>query len=65
MTRTEDDYLIGERIKVANEKDPGVVTRIDQERGLIYVLFKRFREEAYPYPEALYQNILTPLVTKK
>ena len=43
MTRTEDDYLIGERIKVANEKEPGVVTRIDQERGLIYVLFKNKR----------------------
>ncbi len=65
MTKTEYDYLIGERIKVVNEKEPGVVTRIDEERGLIYVLFKRFREEAYAYPEALYQNILIPLVQKK
>ncbi len=65
MLKKEDKYLIGEKIKVVNEKEPGVVTRIDEARGLIYVLFKRFREEAYPYPEAIDQGILTPLVQRK
>lgn len=65
MLKKEDKHLIGERIKVVNEKEPGVVTRIDEDRGLIYVLFKRFREEAYPYPEAIDQGLLTPLVQRK
>lgn len=65
MSWQDETYLIGEKIKVQDEKEAGVVTRIDVERGLIYVLFKRFREEAYPYPEALDQGILTPLVQKK
>ncbi len=65
MLKKEDKYLIGEKIKVVNEKEPGVVTRIDEARGLIYVLFKRFREESYPNPEAIDQGILTPLVQRK
>ena len=65
MAWHNETYLIGEKIKVLNEKEPGVVTRIDKDRGLMYVLFKRIREEAYPYPEAIDQGILTPLVQQK
>lgn len=59
-----DTCLIGERVKVENEKDEGVVTRIDTDRGLIYVLFKRMREEAYPYPEAVEQKVIDPVEAK-
>ncbi|MDY0276947.1 MAG: hypothetical protein RBQ97_02565 [Acholeplasma sp.] len=65
MSWSNDTYLIGEKVKIENEKDEGVVTRIDKNRGLIYVLFKRMREEAYPYPEALDQNIIIPLEKKR
>lgn len=65
MAWNNETYLIGEKVKVENEKYPGVVTRIDMERGLIYVIFKRMREEAYPYPEVLEQNIVIPMITKK
>jgi len=60
----QDKEIIGEKVKVIDEKDEGVVTRIDRKRGLIYVLFKRMREEAYPYREALEQGIIVP-VNKK
>jgi hypothetical protein len=65
MAWSNETYLIGEKVKVENEKGFGVITRIDQERGLIYVLFKRMREEAYPFPEAIEQGILKPEVQKK
>lgn len=65
MAWSDETYIIGERCRVENEKDEGVITRIDKERGLIYVLFKRMREEPYPYPEAIDQGILIPLVQKK
>jgi len=65
MAWSNETYLIGERVRVENEKDEGVVTRIDQERGLVYVLFKRMREQAYPYPEALEQKVIVPFVKKK
>lgn len=65
MAWSNETYLIGEKVKVENEKGFGVVTRIDKERGLVYVLFKRMREEAYPYPEAIEQGILKPEVQKK
>ncbi|HHT55535.1 MAG TPA: hypothetical protein GX012_03125 [Acholeplasma sp.] len=65
MAWSNETYLIGERVKVENEKEEGVVTRIDQNRGLIYVLFKRMREEPYPFPEALDQGVIVPLVKKK
>ncbi|HHT98871.1 MAG TPA: hypothetical protein GXZ79_02170 [Acholeplasma sp.] len=65
MAWNDETYLIGERVRVENEKNPGVVTRIDKERGLIYVLYKRMREEAYPYPEVIDQKIMIPLVQKK
>lgn len=65
MAWTNVTYLIGEMVKVENEKDEGVVTRIDKERGLIYVLFKRMREQPYPFPEALEQGLIVPLVKKK
>lgn len=65
MAWSNETYLIGERVDVENEKDEGVVTRIDQERGLVYVLFKRMREQAYPYPEALEQKIIKPKVSRK
>ncbi len=65
MAWSNETYLIGEKVRVENEKGFGVITRIDQERGLIYVLFKRMREEAYPYPEAIDQGKLKPEVQKK
>ncbi|MBN2268834.1 MAG: hypothetical protein WC134_00760 [Acholeplasmataceae bacterium] len=65
MAWSNETYLIGEKVKVENEKGFGVITRIDLERGLVYVLFKRMREEAYPYPEAIEQGILKPEVQKK
>lgn len=65
MSWNNDSYLIGEKIKVENEKDFGIVSRIDFERGLIYVVFRRGREEAYPYPESINQKILTPQVQPK
>jgi len=65
MAWSNETYLIGEKVKVENEKGFGVITRIDFERGLIYVLYKRMREEAYPYPESLEQGRLKPEVTKR
>lgn len=65
MLTKEQKNLIGEKIRVELEREIGVVTRIDTERGLIYVLFKRMREEAYPYPEALDQGLLVPVEKKK
>jgi len=58
MAWSNETFLIGEKVKVEGEKGFGVITRIDIERGLVYVLFKRMREEAYPYPEAIEQHIL-------
>jgi hypothetical protein len=52
MAWSNETYLIGEKVKIEGEKGFGVITRIDVPRGLVYVLFKRMREEAYPYPEA-------------
>lgn len=65
MSWHNETYLIGERTKVEGEKNYGVITRIDKDRGLIYVLFSKMREETFPYPESLDQGILTPLVDKK
>lgn len=65
MSWSNETYLIGERAKVQNETDEGVITRIDKQRGLVYILFKRMREEAYPYPEAIDQGIIIPLVKKR
>ncbi|NWN46053.1 hypothetical protein [Candidatus Phytoplasma pruni] len=60
-----DNHLIGERVKVENEKEIGVVTRIDFDNGLIYVLFKRMREVIYNYPEVLENNTIKPFLLKK
>ncbi|MBE0700863.1 MAG: hypothetical protein IH571_04165 [Acholeplasmataceae bacterium] len=65
MAWSNETYLIGEKVKVEGEKGHGVITRIDTNRGLIYVLYKRMREEAYPYPEAIDQQKLKPEVVKK
>lgn len=65
MAWSNETYLIGEKVRVENEKDHGVITRIDTVRGLIYVLYKRMREEAYPYPEAIEQGKLIPEVKKR
>lgn len=65
MAWSNETYLIGERVKVEGEKGYGVITRIDTERGLVYVLFKRMREEAYPYPEAIEQQKLRSEVKQK
>jgi len=65
MAWSNETYLIGEKVKVEGEKGFGVITRIDVKRGLVYVLFKRMREEAYPYPESIEQNILKTTAHKK
>ena len=65
MAWNDETYLIGEKVKVELEKDFGIVTRIDFQSGLIYVLFKKMREVAYPYPEAIDENIIIPQVNKK
>ncbi|WP_025724646.1 hypothetical protein [Acholeplasma granularum] len=65
MAWSNDTYLIGERIRVEGERDLGIVTRLDTQRGLIYVMFKRQREEAYTYPESLENETLQPLVAKR
>ncbi|PEH36190.1 hypothetical protein M33023_04880 [Candidatus Phytoplasma asteris] len=58
------NYLIGTRAKVQNETQIAVITRIDYQRGFIYLLFKRMREEKYPFPQSLNQNIIQPIVSK-
>ncbi|MGE9276451.1 MAG: hypothetical protein ACQKHC_00955 [Candidatus Phytoplasma pruni] len=65
LHNNDNYYLIGERVKVENEKEIGVVTRIDFDNGLIYVLFKRMREVIYNYPEVLENNIIKPFLLKK
>lgn len=65
MAWSNETYLIGERIRVQDEKDAGVVTRIDLQRGLIYVMFKRLREEVYAYPQSIEEGILVPLINKR
>ncbi|MDV3198100.1 MAG: hypothetical protein Q8888_00355 [Vigna little leaf phytoplasma] len=65
MSWYNDTYIIGEKVKVKDEEEIGVVTRIDFENGFIYVLFKRMREVMYNYPESLNNNIIRPLVSKK
>jgi len=60
MANYQYKNLIGGKVKVINETSHGVVTRIDVERGLIYVLFKRNREEVYSFPESIEQQIIIP-----
>jgi hypothetical protein len=38
---------------------------VDAKKGVIFVLHKRMREQAYPYPEAIDNGTLKPEVTKK
>lgn len=64
MAWHDDTKIIGEKVQVKNEKEMGVVTRIDEERGLVFVQFKRMREESYPYPEAFEQNYLVMKYSK-
>ncbi|WP_308705361.1 hypothetical protein [Candidatus Phytoplasma meliae] len=54
--------LIGQRARVENEKEIAVITRIDFQRGFIYLLFKRMREEKYPFPQALEDNLIKPII---
>lgn len=65
MSSYEYKYIIGEKVKVLNEKNPGVVTRIDVERGLIYVLFPRNREEVFSFPESIEQEIILVPANKR
>lgn len=65
MASHNETRIIGEKVAVKNEKDLGVVTRIDYERELVYVLFPRMREVAYPYPEALEQGYLIVKYSKR
>lgn len=64
MQTTVKNYLIGTRAKVQNESQIAVITRIDYQRGFVYLLFKRMREEKYPFPQALEQNIIQPIISK-
>lgn len=61
MSWNDETFLIGEKVKVTGEKETGVVTRIDLQKGLIYVLFKKMREVAYAYPETLDENLIVPV----
>ena len=65
MNKNPDARIIGEKVKVANEKHPGVVTRIDYQRGLIYVLFKSNKEVPYAYPEDIQKGVLEPIIPVK
>ena len=65
MAWNNETYLIGEKVRVEGEKFNGVVARIDSERGLIYILYPRLREEVYSYPESLDQQLIIPLVQKR
>lgn len=65
MAWSNETYLIGEKIRVEGERDLGIVTRLDLTRGLIYVMFKRLRKEAYPYPESIENETLQPIVTQQ
>ncbi|MDC9032104.1 hypothetical protein [Columbia Basin potato purple top phytoplasma] len=65
MAWHNDTYVIGEKVKVSNEIEIGVVTRIDFQKGFICVLFKRMREVIYDYPLSLENGTITPLVNKK
>lgn len=65
MAWSNETYLIGEKIRVEGERDLGIVTRLDLTRGLIHVMFKRLREEAYPYPESIENETLQPIVTQQ
>ncbi len=64
MAWHDESRIIGEKVQVKNEKDMGVVTRIDYERDLVFVQFKRMREESYPYPEAFEQGYLVVKLSK-
>ncbi|MDY0209802.1 MAG: hypothetical protein RBQ91_00140 [Acholeplasma sp.] len=59
MSWGNETRIVGEKVTVVAEKEIGVITRIDKDRNLVYVLFKKMREVAYPYPEAFEQNYLT------
>lgn len=65
MSFQEQRRLVGEKVLVKNEKTLGVITRVDEERALVYVQFKRMREVGYPYPEAFEQGYLSIKVSKK
>lgn len=58
---SEENYksYIGDKVKVEGESTLGVVSRIDFDRGLVYVLFTRLREEVYPFPEAITSGKIT------
>ena len=62
------DYkkYIGESVIVLTKKPDGtkepkegVITRIDLQRGLVWVLFPRLREEAFAYPEDIDSGKIT------
>ncbi|QTX02750.1 hypothetical protein LFWB_1800 [Candidatus Phytoplasma luffae] len=65
MTWYNETYIIGERVKVRNEKEIGVVTRIDFEKGFICVLFPKIREVIFNYPEDLENENIKPFVVRK
>lgn len=58
MAWHDESKIVGEKVKVKEETEMGVISRIDHERKLVYVLFPKMREQSYPYPESLEQGYL-------
>ena len=64
MSWNNETYLIGEKVET-KDGNSGVITRIDKENGLIYVLFKQMREEKFLYPEDLELKKITVKAKQK
>lgn len=62
MSRPVYQYLIGKLVKF--EQEVGVITRVDLERGLVYVLFDKMNEQKFAYPESIDQQQLVLLDVK-
>lgn len=56
MARPIYQNLIGKLVRLGLEE--GVITRVDLNRGLIYVLFDKMKEQKFAYPESLDQQQL-------
>jgi len=64
MAWKNETYLVGEKVET-KDGSLGVITRIDKENGLIYVLFKQMKEEKFLYPEDLELKKLIVKVKQK
>lgn len=63
MGRPIYQNLIGKLVKL--DQEVGVITRVDLQRGLIYVLFDKMSEQKFAYPESLDQQQLILVETLK